>query len=121
MDPILIAVFLVLVVAVQAGAFVSLSVQRSIRVIDPAGRTINVRLTATGVGWVPLVNARASWTRATFWWIRYLRNSRRTWSITATPLRGESTVVGEFATRSVALTQLRELASQVAQGEVVVP
>ena len=75
----------------------------------------------TGVHWIPWTNWDASWLAAGYWWIHYLRSNRRTWSITATPPWGDTTLIGEFASRSVALTEMPDLAEQIASGQVVVP
>lgn len=115
------AVALPFALAVNAGAIASLLVQRSLKVEAPDGRTVRVRLTATGVRWIPWTNWDASWVLADFWWVRRLRSERRTWSVTATRGWGEPTLIGEFASRSDAVAALPQLAYESSAGRVDVP
>ena len=115
------AVALLFALAVNVGVIASLWVQRSMKVPTPDGRTIRIRLTAAGVGWIPWTNWDGSWIAATYWWVRYRRGGRRTWTITGTPKWGDTVLLGELATRTAALHEFHDLAEQVASGQVKVP
>jgi len=117
---VIVAIVLVVLIA-DAGAVVSLILQRSGTVRSPSGRDVRLRLTATGVKWVAWSNWDASWLLASFWWVRYLGSKRRTWMVKASEdnfRRGEPALTGEFATWREARVGLTEMAQQVANGEL---
>jgi hypothetical protein len=116
----LIAVFVVIAVFLDAGAVASLGMQESANVGASSEGRVRLRLTATGVHWVALSNWDLSWFYATFEWIRYLRHSERTWTVAiasgwakydAPALRTE-----EFSDRKAASRRLSELAVAIEQG-----
>jgi hypothetical protein len=117
---VIVAIVLLVLIA-NAGAVVSLILQRSGEVRSPSGSDVRLRLTATGVKWVAWSNWDASWLLASVWWVRYLVSGPRSWMVKASEdnfRRGEPTLTGEFTTWREAQAGLTEMAQQIANGEM---